>query len=905
MARRPSSGSIGLELSPEKSRQTGTTAFTTPKRDIHPNEAVRRLATHPSSSSQKLDSSINLNDIDPDELFTKYAVSEIRQVQHRLRAEADAKQEELRLMVGERYRDLLQASTSILALAKSSAHVLEALDEMRDTVNSIAPARAPKRAVTGDDKHLQALQSLSAHVRLLLDAPEHLWRLMERKAYLNAAWLFLLARVVHRALSQDEDDQSWRTYGVDVAEQLPLVQRQWDTITPFRSQISHKATLFLREVSSTPGQEVCATLLTLHLLESRPIPETLSIYLAQRTRTLSSLLNRNASASSNGTATDSRVNGKSPHRPRKVVVREAKHNAEHVLEAISRTVCTARLMFAEVPSGGLPMMKEALRFLQTPTDIAEELPPELQLSTQILLSSLPSSSHLLLLPQNIRSYKPYVDNTSLADPSLQTQLREKLRTWFRKALQELRDALADWFAPLDSVREVWDVRAELLQWLKGADGLDTSERQELETAIDAASLTQATSVWKAALSRLESSFCNAIATATTALTEGTGKYLLDIQPVTHLFQAPPIPSGLQGGAHSAATAATQFSKYKTSLQQQLKGRTPLVDSALATLEHHAVRIQEDLAVMYNSPDDNSGLSQQLLASYRTDAEAVCGNVCVVLENTADREDPSLRTSVFVGRICQELSSSSGFFSQVGCNQAAIQGFRERLTALATKFMQTWRQQTVTGIVQSHFCGSVSSGSSRSLLKGSVVLTNRPSAGLTEALLSLSSEMQHLGVYLDDDRHRREVGLTLEQFAATFLDEQERASPRHANGHQLLWDVSFLRLLTRLRETTSKDVLERLDAYLARLRERDDVKSLPQSDIHTSTQDYLTKTQILLAPLLPSHSSSTSQPTKKADKSSSLLLFGPPAAEQGFESALALVKTPPRFGLLLVGAAALR
>ena len=73
------------------------------------------------------------------------------------------------------------------------------------------------------DKHLQTLQSLSAHVKLLLDAPEHLWRLMEKKAYLNAAWLFLLARVVHRALSQEDDEQSWQAHGIDV------MVRRWST----------------------------------------------------------------------------------------------------------------------------------------------------------------------------------------------------------------------------------------------------------------------------------------------------------------------------------------------------------------------------------------------------------------------------------------------------------------------------------------------------------------------------------------------------------------------------------------------------------------------------------------------------------------------------------------------------
>lgn len=62
------------------------------------------------------------------------------------------------------------------------------------------------------------LQVLSAHIKLLLDAPEHLWRLIEREKYFQAAWLFLLARVVHRALIRDDaqDDESWTQHGIDV-----------------------------------------------------------------------------------------------------------------------------------------------------------------------------------------------------------------------------------------------------------------------------------------------------------------------------------------------------------------------------------------------------------------------------------------------------------------------------------------------------------------------------------------------------------------------------------------------------------------------------------------------------------------------------------------------------------------
>jgi len=68
------------------------------------------------------------------------------------------------------------------------------------------------------DLHLQTLQLLSAHMKLLLDAPEHLWRLIERKKFFQAAWLFLLARVVHRALvrEDEQDEGSWSRQGVDV-----------------------------------------------------------------------------------------------------------------------------------------------------------------------------------------------------------------------------------------------------------------------------------------------------------------------------------------------------------------------------------------------------------------------------------------------------------------------------------------------------------------------------------------------------------------------------------------------------------------------------------------------------------------------------------------------------------------
>ena len=56
-------------------------------------------------------------------------------------------------------------------------------------------------------------------MKLLLDAPEHLWRLIERREYYRATWLFLLSRGVHRALTHDDvvEGLNWATMGISIS----------------------------------------------------------------------------------------------------------------------------------------------------------------------------------------------------------------------------------------------------------------------------------------------------------------------------------------------------------------------------------------------------------------------------------------------------------------------------------------------------------------------------------------------------------------------------------------------------------------------------------------------------------------------------------------------------------------
>jgi hypothetical protein len=67
-----------------------------------------------------------------------------------------------------------------------------------------------------------------------------------------------------------------------------LIQRQWDTLSQFRTQIAHKATQSLREGKSSTA-DTAQTLLSILLLDSIPLSDTLSLLLSQRSKSLQTL----------------------------------------------------------------------------------------------------------------------------------------------------------------------------------------------------------------------------------------------------------------------------------------------------------------------------------------------------------------------------------------------------------------------------------------------------------------------------------------------------------------------------------------------------------------------------------------------------------------------------------------
>ncbi|KAF7307063.1 hypothetical protein MIND_00499400 [Mycena indigotica] len=832
------------------------------------------------------------SEMDPDMLFTKCTIAEVKIAKDKLRADADAKQEELRLMVGERYRDLLQASTSIVSISHSSNRVIEALGEAKDAILSQRAPPLPQRVSSygGGDTHLHALQLLSAHIKLLLDAPEYLWRLMERKKYFTAAWLFLLARVVHRALDRnDEQEESWKAAGIDVKAQFPLIQRQWDTVAPLRASISHRALASLRE-SSTPSAEVCAALLTLHLLDSRPLSETLPTFLSQRSKTFASLLLRGSENSSNSPLSPPippRANGhildKRP--PRKGSVREVKEAVQTALNTVIKTLASSRDVF-EATESRSSMIRSALEYMQSDipnSDSFNSLPPDLRLTTQSLLASLPSSTHFLLLPADLRTYRPYADLTSASTAIDRNAFKRLIGDWFKATTESLQLAISRWFLELHTVAEVWSLRGTIRQWILVSDLLP-DEINALLRLFDNAAQKRVLSIWNLELSDAGDAFHMQLTSATASLRNASTEDSQAASPIHFLFDSPPLPVLTGFGPNDSS-----FQKYKASLCRQLLGRTAILDGVLSTLENCARSLQRDLSLVLGGKDEDSRLiASKLSDDCRSDAEEVCKAVIETLSTAVrdqekDNSDLAVQCLVFIGRVADELAFSSPFFTDVGCASSVVQENKIQLQQLHGRITDRWRTSVVSRLIKKR------KDSLHPLPKSLIFRPSAPSSILLETLSHLSTSLQELGL------SRSKQDIEAEKTLRHFIQEWVVVDGTESEG-QRSCDIGFLRRLADLRMPEWQDVCQLLDKEAEQLQRKIQKDERTANGSHDRSDDQLASTQTLFAALLPLQS--PMRMPEATDKSAALLPFGTPL-DQPFESLLEFGDQSTRFGMLLV------
>ncbi|KAF8632950.1 hypothetical protein AX15_001554 [Amanita polypyramis BW_CC] len=803
--------------------------------------------------------------VDPDELFTKYTIPEVKVVQQKLRAEADQKKQELRLMVGERYRDILQASTSIISIFESSQRVLDALDESKAAIlrQQDPPVLKGLPSQKDTDTHLHTLQQLAAHIKLLIDAPENLWRLIERKKYFPATWLFLLVRVVHRALIRDNEDEEgiWRCQGVDVLSEFPLIQRQWDVVSQFRSQIIHKAILSLRDFELS-SEDACAALVTLHLLDSRPLTEAFLAFLNQRMKTLVSSLSHQfhkqdqSTVLANGHAhahfiSDSTSFIIPSHTTLAQEVREA---MQIVLSIMVHTMKLTRDIFdCEGWEGS--MMYNVLKSMQP--DSVESTPPgslspELHLTTPSVLSTLPSPIQLQLLPPDLKTYKPYVELNSASSAVSQNHISSKLGEWLTSSISIMAKSFQPWLDHLQTVKEVWNVRTSTWKWISSSQ-IRTEEKSLISNTLDDIFSQRIVGLWRVVLQNAQDQFSKQLESALVSTRNPKNNSHTDF-PVDNLYFPPPMPQHSQLGLGSKINP---FEKHYSALRKRLARRTRLLDDVIATLESCARSIQGDISSMSGGTTDNKDLVEHLIVGYRPFGQRLCHAVVDILdESERSLPDNSSDELAFLYTIMDELASSSCFITLIGCPPDIAQECRRRLERLYDKTLDRWRECIATTTKQ-----------------------HGASAALIRSLITLSKSTLQSGLPRDFVKRKLVVRGTLKSFASQYLAQ---------SGHHAISDLAVLQQIVKRYGKDCRDIQEEL---AKRLEEH----TVKDPDIEKAAVNVLARCQNLLAPLL-----SYDIPDRPPDdKQGFLLPIGIPVSDTRYQSATSIAKPGSRFGLLLV------
>jgi hypothetical protein len=111
-------------------------------------------------------------------------------------------------MVGERYRDVIEAGDSIHSmrdLGNSAITEFTALIALCDVEALERKVGEARKSVVKEDGKKQGMYPVAAQIKLLVDTPEQVWNALEGHGYLVASRLFLVARLIHANLASSKD----------------------------------------------------------------------------------------------------------------------------------------------------------------------------------------------------------------------------------------------------------------------------------------------------------------------------------------------------------------------------------------------------------------------------------------------------------------------------------------------------------------------------------------------------------------------------------------------------------------------------------------------------------------------------------------------------------------------------
>ncbi|CAL8108086.1 unnamed protein product [Calicophoron daubneyi] len=358
------------------------------------------------------------------DLFLNRNVAEIQKLVGHRKSEVEQKKDELRYLVGERHRDVIEASDSIQAMKDLSAQVETSLSSLKKHCAGLNECL--KSGCTLQPSKASSDVAMAAHLKLLLELPEMIWSFMDTSDHLSAATLFFVGRHISAKLKLSSEVH---TAKVNVQT---LVKRLWNSLTQMELAVLSACR---RRLSSPPcdTQTFRNSLLAYLLLENGSMERALTEFLSGRKVALNHIL---------GTANGTRAT--EAGEPTKRPVLSIKKQAALVAKFLLSTLDAAESLF--LPSSretGLRHELDKLRNLTLRDMNWLAIDPLFKhLSEDVLnLRLIPVNSHLEeKVPINTRSSGAC--SISADDLSLE-YVQKEVGDWWLGAINCCRCALGD------------------------------------------------------------------------------------------------------------------------------------------------------------------------------------------------------------------------------------------------------------------------------------------------------------------------------------------------------------------------------------------------------------------------------------------------------------------------------
>ncbi|KDP32491.1 hypothetical protein JCGZ_13416 [Jatropha curcas] len=178
---------------------------------------------------------------DAEALFRSKPISQIRNVEATTRKQIQDKKEELRQLVGNRYRDLIDSADSIVLMKSSCESISSNVASIQSNILSLSSSpvsETPK--FTNSNPVRIRIYGIACRVKYLVDTPENIWGCLDESMFLEAAGRYIRAKHVHYNLMQANNANAEWDH-TKILSNFPLLQHQWQIVESFKAQISQRS----------------------------------------------------------------------------------------------------------------------------------------------------------------------------------------------------------------------------------------------------------------------------------------------------------------------------------------------------------------------------------------------------------------------------------------------------------------------------------------------------------------------------------------------------------------------------------------------------------------------------------------------------------------------------------------